>query len=76
MKKIHEHCSSNGKIIYEVYIPGTKNNIQTKLNAKQSANIHSTEKNDFFNIILLSVNRASVQILQLRLYECLIYQEF
>jgi hypothetical protein len=38
--KVHEQCSLNGKIMHESHVPSTKNNIQTKLNTKQSTNIH------------------------------------
>jgi hypothetical protein len=52
-EKIHKNCSSNGKTMHEVYIPSTKNNMQTKL-MPNSLQIFTPPNTKVTSVLILS----------------------
>jgi len=58
---MHEHCSSNGKIMHVAYISSTKNNIQTELNTKRSANIHCSLQKELTPFIYLFLSHPPIR---------------
>jgi hypothetical protein len=77
-REIHEHCSTNGKIMHEAYVPTTKNNIQTELYTKQSANIHCSLQKEltfFLNHPPICAKDFILDSATKTLYECLTSQD-